>query len=260
MNARNLLAGSGVLVFVGGAWLAASANDGSEAAVAAIVRRNVFNHGEPVPGEGEPPELAPANRCSLPIDLVGAVLVHTSPTLSFVTIRDRGATPPRVDVFQSGERIGPTATLAAVHGDPDDPARLESIEIAFDDGHRERCAATSATSSPGAKPGDAPAIGGARVVVAAAELDAAIRDGFRDVAGQVHAVPAEGGWRLSFASDSLPGHAGLKSGDVVKRVNGYALASPQDAITAFGVLRSERNLSVDLVRDGHPQTLEIAVR
>lgn len=230
-----------------------------EAAIAAIRARNVFLHGERDPDDPLPEAGAAApGRCSAPLDLLGAVFVHGAPSLSLVTVRDRASA--RIDVFQVGEGISSSATLAAVLADDSDPGRLAAIELSFADGHRERCDAVPGAALVSGKDARPALLGGSKQVVGESEVRAVLAD-FTPLVSVMRAMPVDGGFKLfGIPADSLPAHAGLKNGDVVRRVNGYEIKSAQDALQLVAVLRNERDLSVDVVRDGSAQTLEVAIR
>jgi general secretion pathway protein C len=55
--------------------------------------------------------------------------------------------------------------------------------------------------------------------------------------------------------DSLLAHLGLKKGDVVRRLNGFNLGTPDGVLEAFGHLSKNDRLSLTIERDGQPQTL-----
>ena len=52
---------------------------------------------------------------------------------------------------------------------------------------------------------------------------------------------------------------GFEAGDVVDSVNGFGLATPDEALTAYAALQGERQLQVRLRRHGRPMTLRYLV-
>jgi type II secretory pathway component PulC len=50
---------------------------------------------------------------------------------------------------------------------------------------------------------------------------------------------------------------GLRAGDVVTALNGFALRRPEDAMRAQGQLPAVRGAVVELVRDGQPVVLRV---
>jgi general secretion pathway protein C len=86
-----------------------------------------------------------------------------------------------------------------------------------------------------------------------------VRDAFshwEEQATQVRVVPAfrDGqarGFKLfAIRPGSLYAKLGLQNGDVIQRVNGMSLKTPQSALAAFESLREARHVEVDLERGG----------
>ena len=59
---------------------------------------------------------------------------------------------------------------------------------------------------------------------------------------------------------SLFSAIGLRAADVVTRVNGFDVGSPESMLTALGTLRSAPSLEVALIRDGAPTSLTLEMR
>lgn len=100
-----------------------------------------------------------------------------------------------------------------------------------------------------------------------AGLDEAVREGMGAFLATVEVSPsfARGrfvGWRIDAARDLARWNAAgmtLARGDVVTAVNGGSLERPDDALTVFNALRGAAELRVDVLRDGRPMTLRVAV-
>ena len=60
--------------------------------------------------------------------------------------------------------------------------------------------------------------------------------------------------------DSLFSKVGLKNGDVIQKVNGRDISSPETALQAFQDLRNEKSISVEMLRRGGPQSLRYEIR
>ena len=65
------------------------------------------------------------------------------------------------------------------------------------------------------------------------------------------------GWRLVsfFPGDERFAGVDLQAGDVVTRVNGHAIEEPDQFMAVWTELKSSRELTVDVERDGAPRTL-----
>ena len=53
---------------------------------------------------------------------------------------------------------------------------------------------------------------------------------------------------------------GLKNGDILKRVNGYEMTSPERAIQVLTALKGETSFDLDIVRNGRPESFHYEVR
>ena len=96
--------------------------------------------------------------------------------------------------------------------------------------------------------------------IARADLDRELGDfGALSQNVQVTAQPA-GGFRLvQVRPGSFFERIGLRSNDVVMRVEGRPINGVDDASAAYAWLRVTNRFSVDLVRDGRPVTLRYVI-
>ncbi len=78
------------------------------------------------------------------------------------------------------------------------------------------------------------------------------------LAGQARMVPAfregkpEGFKLFSIRPDSFAARLGLQNGDVLKRINGSPLETPERAMEAYASLREARHIELELERGGAP--------
>lgn len=249
-----------------------------------IKQKNIFLHGEPIPDEEivgvAVTDAGPAEACTLPVQILASVVVGKSPHLSLVTVMDNAASPAAIAVIQVGERgIGDQAELVAVREEWDDPT-LTAISIAEfkrDNGRIEIC-----RSDAGAVAAKPPVLSGAvaalptgdsikrlgddKFEVAQAEIDAVMNGGLATMAQDVRIVPYfEGGVSKGFKLYSIkPGSLlskiGLMNGDVISKVNGYDINSPEKALQVYGLLKNEKNVSVDLTRNGQNKSVSYTIR
>jgi general secretion pathway protein C len=56
------------------------------------------------------------------------------------------------------------------------------------------------------------------------------------------------------------GTVGIKNGDILLRVNDFAIDSPEKAIQSFASLKGQSRIKLDLVRDGQPTSLNYDIR
>lgn len=97
------------------------------------------------------------------------------------------------------------------------------------------------------------------------EVDKALSN-LSDLATQARVVPAfEGGKTVGFKLFSIrPGSLyskiGLQNGDVITRVNGYEVNSPEKGLEIYGKLKDAKQVSVDVKRRGKPMSLDYAIK
>lgn len=60
--------------------------------------------------------------------------------------------------------------------------------------------------------------------------------------------------------NSLLGRLGMQNGDVLNRINGLDIASPDRALEAYSRLRTSDNLQVSLTRNGQPVNIDFHIR
>ena len=69
------------------------------------------------------------------------------------------------------------------------------------------------------------------------------------------------GFRVfNIRSGSLFERMGLKNGDVIQSVNGTTLDDPSRALALLDEVQSADEITVDLLRDDHPNTLTYSIR
>lgn len=251
-----------------------------------IKKRNVFLHGEPIPDEEivssiEMPS-GPADACTVPVQVLASAIVEKNPELSLVTLLDNSQSPAKIVVVQVGERVAEQGDLVAVREEWDEPTLTSTsiAEIRRDTGRVEICRSDAAKSaSGGGAVAMAPAAGAAtptgegikrlsdtQFEVAQAEIDNVLNGGLATMAQDVRIVPYfEGGVSKGFKLYSIkPGSLlskiGLMNGDVISKVNGYDINSPEKALQVYGLLKNEKNVSVDLTRNGQAKSISYSIR
>ena len=107
---------------------------------------------------------------------------------------------------------------------------------------------------------------GDEVVVERSVIDEAIEDIDR-LASQIRVVPHRGddgsvdGYRLSaIRRGTIFDKLGIKNGDIVHEVNGQALTSTAEAMSAYQSLESDDSFSFEITRRNRRQTLQFQIR
>jgi general secretion pathway protein C len=65
---------------------------------------------------------------------------------------------------------------------------------------------------------------------------------------------------LAFRTDSLYARLGLREGDVVRRINGFEIDSPQEGLALYARLKEASQIEIELERRGAPLRIEYRVR
>ena len=86
------------------------------------------------------------------------------------------------------------------------------------------------------------------------------------VATQARIVPSfqggkSNGFKLfSIKPDSIYSKLGIKNGDIIQRINGYEMTSPDKALEVYQKLRDASTINIDVIRRGKNQTMTYHVR
>jgi membrane-associated protease RseP (regulator of RpoE activity) len=80
---------------------------------------------------------------------------------------------------------------------------------------------------------------------------------------RMHPVVRDGttvGMRMfAVRPSSVPGFAGLQTGDVITSINGYPMNAPDTALTAYGSIQTSNTAAVELLREGRRILLVVGI-
>jgi S1-C subfamily serine protease len=103
------------------------------------------------------------------------------------------------------------------------------------------------------------AIDGQHIVLPRHTMDA-IFDDPMSAARSMRFVPASGGYKVyAIQPGSVARAIGLENGDLIRGINGFEVASREQALEVYAAMRDAREITVDLVRRGNPLTIHIDV-
>ncbi len=154
-----------------------------------------------------------------------------------------GAAPP-----------APAETAAKPAGKPTKAGKGSAKPAASPD------AASALASAATGRPAAATAAPAGSIVVARAELDAALGD-FTKTAGTFRAAFTADGLRFdAIAEGSLLAKAGLRKGDIVTYVDGKPLRSHDDAASLYARAGTMKATTLQVARDGKNVTLRVAIK
>lgn len=249
--------------------------------VSAVVQRNIFN-AEAKPEVEQPPaapqpqaadavaEGGAVEETDLDVELVGVILTD-HPLWSFAQIRERRAEDSQL--FKIGDTIRGEAKIIAIewrrllllrNG------RRETLTLFYDKPKRVGTAAPAVSTPTGGPPSVAvddrniKKVGEDQYIIAREEVDKQLSN-LNYLATQARIVPHfEGGRGAGFKlfairPGSLYSKIGIQNGDVVKRINGETIDSPDKALEAYARLKNARQITIDLVRGGVKKTLTYSI-
>ena len=168
-------------------------------------------------------------------------------------------------VFRLGEKVYDVGPLLAV--------KSESVEIDINGKRTTLATPTSAPSAGGNAGTSGTVVAGAPIAQVAAgsyvidqkAINAAL-DNIGQAMSDARLLPSmkDGkveGFRVSEVKPAgVFGMVGIKNGDVLLRINDFAIDSPEKAVQSLAALKGQTRLKLDLVRDGQPATFNYDIR
>jgi len=214
---------------------------------------------------------AVAVRTSLRAQLVAGVLAER-PEWSIVTLHD--PTTRESGIYGVGDRFQ-TATVLGVERmrDPQDAtgAGFRIVAVICNNGQKEYVDFDAAgPSAPpgfpapvagapppagGVEAGAVKSLGGNRYEIPKRVLEQSLSN-LNDIATQARIVPSfkngvANGFKLfSIQPGSLYASIGIDNGDVIQRINGFEINSPDKALEIYQKLRDANHITIDLERNG----------
>ena len=123
----------------------------------------------------------------------------------------------------------------------------------------------AATPTRQAQPGGVTNLGGNNFVIDQRALNAAL-DKIGQAMTDARLLPSQKDGKVEGfrASEVKPGGVfgmvGIRNGDVVLRLNDFAIDSPDKALQSFIALKGQSRLKLDMIRDGQPVTFNYDIR
>jgi len=219
-----------------------------------ILQRNLFKTGGAVAPVSEQAQIDALAATSLNLQLLGTVAVAgaNGRVEPWAVILDKAS--GRQDVYRQGDTVA-QATVRKI---------LRAKVVLGVQGRDEVLAMEG--GPVGGKAAAGGAGGGNRIVLNRQELQGAM-DNMSSILSQVDIKPVTGdnGAASGFAVDRIAGGSlfdklGLRNGDVIQGANGKAVTTPEDAFAIYQGLKSQPNISISILRDGKPETMELHVQ
>jgi general secretion pathway protein C len=235
------------------------------ASFAAILEKGLF--GKATAGKLTPivRESAAAAAATTPVtDLVLLGTAIGSFRETFALIQKTSSKEERV--FRLGEKVYDAGPLLAVKADSIDiDLSGKRTPVFMPNAAPPQAAGTSATPS-GTMPGTAVAQTGAGSFVIDQKALNATLDNLGQAMTDARLLPSmkDGkveGFKISEVKPAgVFGMVGIRNGDVLLRINDFAIDSPEKAIQSLAALKGQTRLKLDLVRDGQPATFNYDIR
>ena len=183
---------------------------------------------------------------------------------SFALIMKNSSKEERV--FRMGEKIFESGPLLSVKADSIDIDLNGKRTPLYMPNVAQPQAAGTATTPSGTMPGTAVAQTGAGSFVIDQKALNATLDNIGQAMTDARLLPSmkDGkveGFRVSEVKPAgVFGMVGIRNGDVLLRINDFAIDSPEKAIQSLATLKGQTRLKLDLVRDGQPATFNYDIR
>ena len=191
-----------------------------------------------------PPAAPPALTDTRSLDAAG-------PSRATRPARDKAKSPRRTaagkqtdDALALADVMSGGASARSARGPGADPRPVDP---------RPPAEAPQASEVRTAAPGDA-------IVLSRRDVDRALTD-FAKLTGAIHASFSDTGVLVAdVAGGSIFDRGGLKPGDTITSIDGTRLRSLDDAANLYARASTARSLTIQLVREGKPLTLRVAIQ
>ena len=169
-------------------------------------------------------------------------------------------------VFRLGDQVFSMGPLVSVKKDMAEIlVGRQRIKILTPTAVAAEAAAPSVQSAPAQTSGLASQVGAGSYVIDQRALNASL-DNIGQAMTDARLLPSlkDGKVEGFKASEVKPqgvfGTVGIRNGDVLLRVNDFAIDSPEKAIQSFASLKGQSRIRLDLIRDGQPISLNYDIR
>lgn len=239
--------------------------------------------------EGELPPDDEMKDCTLPGDVVGVIFAN-NPKWSMVVYVNKKDKESNVFSVGDNPAIDEGYTLVAVrdrkidliHGEENNESSPPSIVLINSENQYELCPLgnepkkAKAAPKPAAKTAEADSgnkddIGSSvqkiddfNYAVEKDEIDR-VMNNLSKVASQARLVPnfkdgKSNGFKIfSIRPGSIFGKLGLKNGDIIQKVNGYEMNSPDKALELYQKLKETSSLGVEIMRHGKTENINVSI-
>lgn len=200
-----------------------------------------------------------------------ATIVASDPSASMAVFQDTGAST--TVAYRVGEKVLDQGEVVSIEWRNVKVRRNGRCELFSLEEQKATVAATApppltadgADDMSGAFGKDVKKVSESEYEIPRAEIDNVLSN-LNQVATQARIVPSfqngkANGFKLfSIRPNSLYSKIGIQNGDIVQKINGYEMNSPDKALEIYSKLKDAQSITVDLVRRGKSQTLSYNIR
>ncbi len=208
--------------------------------------------------------------CTLAANLRATLVAEGAPDWSMAVLVVNNE-PAVFSINEGRNRIMDDAVLVDVRPRAVVVRRRDHYELCFSD-EGAPMPSPMAMAPPPPTPGEEHPAGDAGVTkvsdtqynIERGEVDKALGN-LSEVATQARIVPSfkngkANGFKLfSIKPGSIYSKIGLQNGDVIQKINGYEMNSPDKALEIYNKLRNESSVSLEIQRRGQPMTFNYAI-
>jgi general secretion pathway protein C len=233
--------------------------------IAAIAKRNLFDAVTATPKAAMTDVTAEmADLSTLNVKLLGT-FVAIPEEYSWAIIEDKKA--KNTDVYSVGAKLLASATILKINRNEviiDNNGKTEVIYV-FGDQDKKKPRESSGDKKPGDGDLEVSKVDDDTYEIAREVFDG-LQDNMTQLMTQARIVPyfqkgKINGYKIfAIKKKSFYKNLGLKNGDIIQRVNGMDISSPEKALQMMQQLKSETSFQIDLTRKGQQRTFTYSVR
>lgn len=248
---------------------------------AAMAARNLFGamreNLDPVPteaGSAKTVELDTTNlqKCAMPASLRGTLVADNAPEWSLAVVYVNSE--KEVGVFSTNEGSNEIAAGLLLHEIRDRAIvvqRNDHLELCAAEGEGDKkspprlASASRPSSSGGSGEGAVNKVSDEEYEVDRSYIDSQLAN-LSKVATQARIVPSfkngkANGFKLfSIKPGSIYAKIGMQNGDIIQRINGYEMNSPEKGLEIYQKLKTEQSITVDYLRRGQTKNRTFNIR
>ncbi len=214
-------------------------------------------------------------KCSIPATVRATLVAEDNPQWSMAVLYSNSTREPEVySIIEGQNEISNDATLIEIRNRAIVVRRTEHFELCSADDEEKtltssRARPTVARSRGGDEEEDAEGqvkkTGANEYEVDKEYIDQTMGN-LSQVATQARIVPSfkngkSNGFKLfSIKPGSIYQKIGLQNGDVIQKINGYTIDSPDKALEVYSKLKTSRNVNIELLRRGRALSKSYSIR